>query len=452
MIEEESKLEDLIEPEGKNEENGAALDKHKNISTRPKPNISKILEDCTLDDLNGVFGEITDRFNRMEDTLDEYQSSLEFSQREIDRLKKENKILKQEVDNIKFEGKRSEYQVKDLKDKLDRMDTTVRKRNLVFEGIPESNHGTKEDVHRVVYNVLDQMSIDYPIECDTCFRTGLYSLNRPRPIIVTFLKSSDRDHVFVKRTTLKNSKDFSRVWINEDLSPGIRRTKTMVRLLARQAQEHGIPCRNNKFSVTVNDVKYGESNLAELPPPLSTQNIKQIQVDANTIAYQSEHAPLSSMYPAKVKIGQQEYDTSEQAFQHIRAKKHKKTLLAERILLSKKTYAIKQMGDEITPSQEWNDCEEDVMYSIQLRKFQQNPELAGMLIATGTCQLVEATPSKKWGAGATLSSNILKKHEWRGENRHGKILMTVRAKLIRDCKAANQEDKSKAGNKEEVKE
>ena len=101
------------------------------------------------------------------------------------------------------------------------------------------------------------------------------------------------------------------------------------------------------------------------------------------------------------------------------------------------------MGDEITPSEGWNEKEEDVMFAIQLKKFQQNPELAAMLVATGTCELVEATPSRKWGAGATLSSNVLRRHEWTGENRHGKILMTVRAKLIRDAKVKETAKKSK---------
>ena len=436
MLEEEKKQNEERNKEGKGEAKPEPESKTCTNNVRQsKPDISKLLEDTTLDDLNEVLGKIGKRFNMMEDVLDEYQISLEFSQKEIDVLKKENIQLKDKLSEIETEEKRCEFQVKDLEDKFDRLDTTIRRKNLVFEGIQESNQGAKEDVQRLVYRVLDQMCIDYPIEYDTCFRTGLYTRNRPRPIIVTFLKYSDRDHVFAKRTNLKDSKDFSRVWINEDLAPSARRTKTMVRLITRQAHEKGIPCKNNKFSVTVDDVKYGESNLAELPSPLSTQNIKQIQIDANTIAYQSEYAPLSSMYPAKVKIRDQEYDTSEQAFQHIRAKKHEKFLLAEKILLCKKTYTVKQIGDEIKPTEEWNDCEEDIMYSIQLRKFQQNPKLAAMLIATGTCQLVEATPSRKWGAGATLSSNVLRRHEWKGENRHGKILMTVRAKLVRDLKA-----------------
>ena len=79
------------------------------------------------------------------------------------------------------------------------------------------------------------------------------------------------------------------------------------------------------------------------------------------------------------------------------------------------------------------------MYTITLKKFQQNLKLAAMLIAMGDCELVEATPCNKWGAGATLSSNILRQHEWKGENKHGKVLMAVRAKLIREQEAQKTE-------------
>ena len=66
------------------------------------------------------------------------------------------------------------------------------------------------------------------------------------------------------------------------------------------------------------------------------------------------------------------------------------------------------------------------------KKFEQNAELKALLLSTGNCQLVEAMPNKLWGCGATLSSNVLRRHEWSGENRHGKILMTIREELRRE--------------------
>ena len=404
-----------------------------------KNGLGKILEDASLDDLNDVLGRVSERFNDLEKTVDELQLSLEFSQKEVDDLKGENLELRREIKSLKKEDSRNGYHAKELDDKFDKLETQARKRNLIFEGVQEMDRNNKENVQRTIYDIFDQMNIDYAIECDTSYRSGPYMKNRPRPIIVTFLKQSDRDHVFYKRINLKNSRDYKQVWINEDLSPTARRAKTMVRLITKQAQEKGVQCRSTKFSVTVGEARYNENSFDELPLPLSTQEVKQIQIDHKTVAYQSEHAPFSSMYPARVKIGEIDYDTSEQAFQHIKAKSNKRPLLAERLLLCRNTYTIKQMGNEITVDQKLGDNEEEVMFSITYKKFRQNPALAAMLTATGDCELVEATPCVKWGSGATLSSNLLRRHEWKGENRHGKVLMAVRAKLIREKAALRSE-------------
>ena len=343
-LEEERKL------EGKSDDDDCPTKASITKSKRPRSGIDKLLEDTSLDDLNVVLGRIGERFTSLDEALDEYQVSLEYSQQEIEDLKKENESLKNKIKKLETEDQRNKFHIRELDEKFERLDTTGRRKNLVFDGVPEAERGEKEDLQRIIYNIFDQMKINHAVECDTSYRTGPYIRSRPRPIVVTFLKQADRDHVFASRTHLKGSRDFSKVWVNEDLSPPTRRTKTMVRMIAKQAYDKGIPCKNNKYSVTLDDVRYNESDLRELPQPLSTQNVKQIQMDPKTIAYQSEHAPLSSLFPAPIKIGEQEYDNPEQALQHIKAKTHNRPLLAEKILLSRKAYDIKQMGDSINPA------------------------------------------------------------------------------------------------------
>ena len=130
-----------------------------------------------------------------------------------------------------------------------------------------------------------------------------------------------------------------------------------------------------------------------------------------------------------MRVGKHAYQSTEQAYHHIRAVSHKKPLVASRILLARDPYEIMNIGAELTSTKQLEDCEEDIMYGCILRKFEQNPELLKQLIATGHKQLVEPTPNTKWGAGATLSSNILKQRTWKGHNKHGQILMTVRDTL-----------------------
>ena len=91
--------------------------------------------------------------------------------------------------------------------------------------------------------------------------------------------------------------------------------------------------------------------------------------------------------------------------------------------------AIKQQGDELGTSDVWEKKKFDVMYKLLKMKFQQNDDLREILLKTDNCELVEATPERVWGCGATLSSNLLKRHDWPGEKRQGKILMTVREEL-----------------------
>ena len=226
-----------------------------------KSDIGKLLEETTVGELNGVLGRISEHFYEHDVALDELRTSLEFSQLEIDDLKKENDKLKEDIKALKIEGRRNEFQIQDLDNNHERLDTQARKKNLVFEGVDEAKQGDKEDLQRLMYNIFDQMKIDHPIECDTCYRTGPYSRNMPRPIVISFLKQADRDHVFAKRVTLKTSRECSKVWVNEDLAPTARRAKTMVRLINRQAHEKGVPCRSSKFTVTVDNIKYNEDTL-----------------------------------------------------------------------------------------------------------------------------------------------------------------------------------------------
>ena len=80
------------------------------------------------------------------------------------------------------------------------------------------------------------------------------------------------------------------------------------------------------------------------------------------------------------------------------------------------------MRDELGTSDEWEARKFEVMYGCLKKKFEQNPELKTLLLKTGDLELVEATPNLLWGCGATLSSNVLRRHSWPGRNKHGEIL------------------------------
>ena len=379
--------------------------------------------------------DILDQFSidsiRLSGTVKALETSLEYSQKEITDLKKENAHLKLLLANMDAEDRRTQYQIKDVADKLDKLDSVTKKRNLIFEGVPE---GRKEATDRVICNLFDRLNLDKGIYFDACYRVGPFNEARPRPILVSFERQADRDLVYSRRMDLKDLDGLQKVWINEDVSPESKRRREMIRLIAREAQHQGIDCRTGKYALHINRTKFDDNSLEDLPPPLRPSNLKQIKIDDKTLAYQSEHAPFSNFFNCQITIGKHKFFCAEQAIQFLKAKTLNKPLAATRIYLSRDVRFIKQTGHDIGTSDEWDACKYDHMYICLKKKFEQNPDLLALLLSTNDMELVEATPDRLWGCGVTLSSNLLKRHAWTGMNKHGKILMTVRDELRRKAR------------------
>ena len=378
--------------------------------------------------VDGILYELGTKSSVLTETVKSLRTSLEYSQQEIDMLKGENVELRRMLNDVEMEGKRSVYQMGKIEEKVDRVDTTVKKKNLIFEGVPETNE-SKENVEKSIWGLFDQLKINGEIVFDACYRQGAYNKNRTRPIVISFLKQADRDFVYASRMSLRKTQDYKHVWINEDLGQMSKKKRNIVRLISRKAQNENIDCRTGKYTIFVGGEKYDGSNMEDLPAPLHPSNVKQVQVDKDLIAYQSEYAPFSNLYPVHIIMGDYNFISLEQAYQYLKAKTLGKLLAATRIYLSRDQIDIKQMGDEIGTSAEWENKKFDAMYACMKRKFEQNPELLKLLLDSGDCELVEATPNRMWGCGATLSSNLLRRHEWPGDNKQGKILMTVREEL-----------------------
>ena len=194
--------------------------------------------------------------------------------------------------------------------------------------------------------------------------------------------------IYGKRMDLKHSTDFQMVWINEDLGQASKRKRGLIRLITREAQQQGIECKSGKYALHINRIKYDESNWDELPPQIQPAALKQVQIDKETLAYQSEFAPLSNFFPCKIVIGPHTFFCLEQAFQFLRAKIMGKPLAATRIYLSRDVRLIKQIGAELGTSDDWENRQFDLMFVCLMRKFQQHPELKALLLNTGDLQLV----------------------------------------------------------------
>mgnify|MGYP003479058629 CR=1 FL=1 len=95
---------------------------------------------------------------------------------------------------------------------------------------------------------------------------------------------------------------------------------------------------------------------------------------------------------------------------------------AERKILSRMSAEkVVKKSVDCTPSIEWEESKLDIMESILLAKFDQNPSLKKRLIETDGCILINGNNKHETYWGVDLYS-------WKGENHLGKILMTIRDK------------------------
>lgn len=126
----------------------------------------------------------------------------------------------------------------------------------------------------------------------------------------------------------------------------------------------------------------------------------------------------------KVRYKGKNYKTSEHAFQATKFDYNNPQ--AQKIChLIKKAHTARQAFDIAQKNQHlirknWNQKKDHVMYEIVRSKFSKDKHLRNVLMKTGNCKLIEASPfDAYWGWG--------KNHQ--GQNKLGQILMQVRGEM-----------------------
>ena len=386
------------------------------------------------EELHMKLDKLTERFSGIDKACADYRESLEFTQAEVKELKEENAVLKDNLYDLSIEMQRNTYAIQKLTTKQGNLETSTRKRNLVLEGVPEhqQQQGGRENLHEVICSLFSEMGIAKPIDYDLAFRIGNRPGRAPRPILISFIRLDDRNLIYTNRSQLRKSRSFQKVWVSEDVTPQTRRSRNVIREVAKEARNQGVRCQATPGSVTINNRRYTEANLDDLPQEYAVEKIKMKKL-GDTIAYNSEHAPFSNLYPTAVPLGKHVYLCSEQAFRHTRAEENNHHNVAARILWSRDPYEMMELDKDLPVSEEWKQKEDFTLFKCMFRKYEVNEELRDTLISTADLELAEATRSTKWATGASLNSTAMKTHAWTGENRQGKHTMKIRNYFIKYC-------------------
>ncbi len=146
-----------------------------------------------------------------------------------------------------------------------------------------------------------------------------------------------------------------------------------------------------------------------------------------------EYGCFSNWYNVKFCVDGIEFISSEQYMMFSKARLFGDIVTAAKILQATDQAKIKKLGREVTPfdGSIWSSQDMEIMRKGLLAKFSQNEDIKEILLSTGDNILAECSLlDRKWGIGYSVSNpNVQDPSKWRGENRLGQVLMSVRDEL-----------------------
>lgn len=167
--------------------------------------------------------------------------------------------------------------------------------------------------------------------------------------------------------------------------------------------------------------------VAELPKP--TAGLEDIYFYST----KPEYREFSNFFPASFTLDDKEWPTVEHYFQAVKFAGNAE--YQEKIRKAATPAAAKKLGASrnVPIRPDWDTYRLEAMRKAIEAKFSQNEELKDKLLATGTRNLVEASPTDTfWGIGKSK----------KGQNMLGKLLMELRDKLRAAESEENEDEES----------
>lgn len=167
---------------------------------------------------------LTDRIKQLEANYGELTVSLQFTQKEVDDLKKTSEVKDEEISKLKKEiaelkNRKYEEEMDVIKKKLNYQEDYSRRNNLRIDGLEEDPGENWEILHDKVQRLTREKLGMGEVQLERAHRVGS-SLRghdgeplRPRTIVARFCRYSDRQQALRNSPKLKNTN----IYLNEDL-------------------------------------------------------------------------------------------------------------------------------------------------------------------------------------------------------------------------------------------
>ena len=263
---------------------------------------------------------------------------------------------------------------------------------MLIEGVIEEEGTSSPDV---VDQLFSDLKLDFDTHmCDRVYRRGKETRgtgavgtggaertgsrggeqnNRPRPIVVGFMRPIEKAKVFKNLSNLKGVERWEKVYFTDDYTECQKNEIRDLRALAAYARRGGRAAKVRNHFLWVDDRRYSYQEIHKLGPELTLEKAKTLEIlNGEGVAFQSAHSPLSNLYPCNVAHRKGRFLSSEAALHHTRAVVSKRFEEAQEVLKTRDPYKVKTIGSSFKASQEWNNIEDTELEEILMDKFTSN--------------------------------------------------------------------------------
>ena len=257
-----------------------------------------------------------------------------------------------------------------------------------------------------------------------------------RPLVIIFPSVAEKAAVFRNLKNLHGKEEWRRVYLNDDLTETQANEQRDIRALAAFAKSKGYNARAKAGTLELEGRTYKYHKLSRLPADISLLKAKSLHIlEDKAIVFQSQHSPLSNLYPCNIIYRGEVFLSSEAAYQYTRAITcgfEREAHLIKKA--ERRAFKVKLLGRNVKSTREWEDTCEQVMREILVEKFRRNSFCKKFLIETGDRALFEGTGDRTWGCGLPISKADQISFKNPGKNLLGHVLEEVR-NLIKEEKA-----------------
>jgi ribA/ribD-fused uncharacterized protein len=379
----------------------------------------------TLESIMDKLTSMSDSIESLKDTVNQCNVNISACNEKQDSILPRIETLERDMAVVKRE-------VTSLKERNIQLEAYVRRDNLIFGGLTESD--PDDCANKIRLHIQNNLKIPTnEMKFTRVHRLGRKQPGKTRPIIVRFHYYGDRMQVWKNRKELKGHTH----WIAEDFPPEIQERRRILKHILRSAIDLD-PRKpediNDIFLVadrlTINGVTYTINNLRSLPEHLRPEKLSTPQIGEKVVAFYNELSPFSNFYPAKFTHEGVEYLHVEQFFCAKKAEITERPDVKHSIMQQVSPLKCKALAKNLPNSLEWKRNQEQIMTIGCEAKFQQNAWLGDFLRKTGELSLIETRSDDKfWGAGVAHSDPQIAHDKYPGKNKLGKILMDIRSKL-----------------------